>query len=385
MKSNVKSKNNNILSADKIKAQIYVALATYQDPYLPADIVECNCVRDIIINSREVIVNLQFGFVLDRYRQDLHQEIYNIIQPVVAKLAAEVGIDLVLKLNIDNKILVHAYKKTIDKVPAIKNIIAVGSGKGGVGKSTVAVNIALALQEQGAKVGILDADLYGPSLPHMLGTLEKIKVVDNKFIPHTAYGLHCISIANLLEQDAPVIWRGPMVSGGLLQLLNDTNWPELDYLVVDLPPGTGDIQLTLAQKIPVSGAIVVTTPQPVALLDAKKALLMFNKLNIPVLGVVENMSKFICSNCSQQHDIFGSMGGQNLADEYNLRLLGSIPLDLTIRQQSDLGTPAILALPGSDISNSYHAIATKAVAQLSVLPKDLKLDAAQIIIDIGKD
>jgi ATP-binding protein involved in chromosome partitioning len=379
------SANNKILTTDLIKSKIYESLEIYKDPYLPKDIVSCNCVKEIIINSREVIVNLQFGFISNRYQQDLYKKIYNIIKPVIKSLAAEVEIDLVLNLNIINKVLTHAYKKSIDKIPRIKNIIAVGSGKGGVGKSTVAVNIALALQEQGAKVGILDADLYGPSLPHMLGTPEKIKVVDKKFIPHTAYGLHCISIGNLLEQDAPVIWRGPMVSGGLLQLLNDTHWPELDYLIIDLPPGTGDIQLTLTQKIPVSGAIIVTTPQPVALLDAKKALLMFEKLNISVLGVVENMSKFICTNCSQQHDIFGTTGGKSLASEYDLRLLGDIPLDLNIRQQSDLGTPAVLALPGSDISNSYHNIATKVAAQLSILPIDLKLDASQIVIDSSNE
>ena len=299
----MKEHNSKILETDLLKSKIYAELSAYKDEYLPVDLVAAGCVKELVINSCQVVLHLQFGFILDKHKQETHKKLYAMLKPIITTLAHEVGIDLGLEININNKILVHSYQKSIEKVPNIKNIIAIGSGKGGVGKSTVAVNLALALKEQGTKVGILDADLYGPSLPHMLGCPEKVRIINNKLQPHVAYGLHCISIGHLLEQDAPVVWRGPMVSGGLLQLLHDTVWPELDYLIIDLPPGTGDIQLTLAQRIPVSGAVIVTTPQPVALLDAQKALVMFQKLNISILGIVENMSSFVCSNCNHQHDI----------------------------------------------------------------------------------
>ncbi len=378
---NLKEHKSEVLKTDLLKSKIYAELAKYKDPYLATDLVTANCIKELIINNCQVILNLQFGFILDKYAQELYKKLYILLEPVVISLAEEVGIDLVLEIKINIKIQTHAYHKNVEKVPNIKNIIAVGSGKGGVGKSTVAVNLALALKEQGAKVGILDADLYGPSLPHMLGCPERVKIVDNKLQPHTAYGLYCISIGHLLEEDAPVVWRGPMVSGGLLQLLHDTLWPELDYLIVDLPPGTGDIQLTLAQKIPVSGTVIVTTPQPIALLDAQKALVMLQKLNIPILGIVENMSSFICSNCNHQHDIFGVNGGFDMAAKYGVRLFGNIPLDLNIRRQADLGIPTVLAFPDSSISKIYHSIATNIVAQLSILPIDLKLDTSQIVID----
>lgn len=377
----MKKHNSKILETDLVKSKIYAELSVYQDPYLPVNLVAAGCVKELIINSCEVVLYLQFGFILDHHIKETHKKLYAILKPIITALAEEVGIELILKININNKILTHAYKKNVEKVPNIKNIIAVGSGKGGVGKSTVAVNLALALKEQGAKVGMLDADLYGPSLPHMLGCPERVRTVDNKLQPHNVYGLHCISIGHLLEEDTPVVWRGPMVSGGLLQLLHDTAWPEIDYLVIDLPPGTGDIQLTLAQKIPVSGAIIVTTPQPVALLDAQKALIMLQKLNISILGIIENMSYFVCDNCNHQHDIFGTSGGNNLAEKYGLRLFGNIPLDLNIRRQADLGMPTVLAFPDSNISKIYHDIATKVAAQLSILPLDLKLDSSQIVID----
>lgn len=377
----MKKNKSTILTTELLKSRIYAAMSSYQDPYLDLDIVASGCVKDLIINSRQIVINLQFGFILGDHKPIVAKNLHAILDPIVANLAEEVGIDLILEININNKILTHSYQKNIDKVPNIKNIVAVGSGKGGVGKSTVAVNLALALKQQGATVGILDADLYGPSLPHMLGCPERARVVDNKLQPHSVYGLHCISIGHLLEQDAPVVWRGPMVSGGLLQLLHDTLWPELDYLIIDLPPGTGDIQLTMAQRIPVSGAVIVTTPQPVAVLDAQKALVMLQKLNIAILGIVENMSSFVCSNCNHQHDIFGASGGYGMADKYELRLLGNIPLDLNIRRQADLGMPTVLAFPDSNISKIYHDIAMKMAAQLSVLPIDLKLDSSQIVID----
>ena len=380
----VKNQENqsSVLKTELLRSKIYEGICSYQDPYLSVNLGAAGCIKDIIINSRQIVLNLQFGFNLNDHLNYLHKQLNNILDPIVNELAEEVGINLILKINIENKILTHAYNRELQRIPNIKNIIAIGSGKGGVGKSTVAVNLATALKEQGAAVGILDADLYGPSLPHMLGCVGKANVVGSKLQPHFVCGLYCISIGNLLDQeDTPLVWRGPMVSGGLLQLLHDTIWPDLDYLIVDLPPGTGDIQLTLAQKIPVSGAVIITTPQPVAVLDAQKALVMFNKLNIPILGVIENMSYLVCTNCDYKQEIFGSSGGIDMANRYNIRMLGSIPLDLGVRRQSDLGVPAVLAFSGSEISNTYHKIATNIAAELSILPVDLKIGNHQIILE----
>jgi ATP-binding protein involved in chromosome partitioning len=377
----LKQHKSKILKTEVLKSKIYEALAKYKDPYLDVDLITANCIKELIINNSQVILNLQYNFLLGKYSLELSKKLRVVLEPIVTSLAKEVGIKLSLEINCYNKILTHAYKENVEKIPNIKNIIAIGSGKGGVGKSTVSVNLALALKAQGARVGILDADLYGPSLPHMLGCPDQATIVNNKLQPHHVYGLYCISIGHLLEPESPVVWRGPMVSGGLLQLLHDTIWPELDYLIVDLPPGTGDIQLTLAQKIPVSGAVIVTTPQVVALLDAQKALVMLQKLQIPILGVVENMSFFVCANCNHKHDIFGTDGGSNMANKYDVRLLGNIPLDLSIRRQADLGMPTVLAFPDSSISKIYHNIATSMAAQLSKLSVDLKLDRSQIVIE----
>jgi len=377
----LKQHKSKILKTEVLKSKIYEALAKYQDPYLAVDLITANCIKELIINNSQVILNLQYNFLLGKYSLELSKKLRVVLEPIVTSLAKEVGIKLSLEINCYSKILTHAYKENVEKIPNIKNIIAIGSGKGGVGKSTVSVNLALALKAQGARVGILDADLYGPSLPHMLGCPDQATIVNNKLQPHHVYGLYCISIGHLLEPESPVVWRGPMVSGGLLQLLHDTIWPELDYLIVDLPPGTGDIQLTLAQKIPVSGAVIVTTPQVVALLDAQKALVMLQKLQIPILGVVENMSFFVCANCNHKHDIFGTDGGGNMANKYDVRLLGNIPLDLSIRRQADLGMPTVLAFPDSSISKIYHNIATSMAAQLSKLSVDLKLDRSQIVIE----
>lgn len=377
----MKTHNTKTLKTEVLRLQIYEILANYQDPYLATDLVTANCVKELIINSCQVILNLQYNFLLGEYLLVLSNKLKKMLKPIIDNVIEEFGINLELQINCCCKVLTHAYKNSVEKVPNIKNIIAIGSGKGGVGKSTVSVNLALALKQQGAAVGILDADLYGPSLPHMLGCPDRAKVVDNKLQPHYAYGLYCISIGHLLEPETPVVWRGPMVSGGLLQLLHDTLWPELDYLIIDLPPGTGDIQLTLAQKIPVSGAVIVTTPQPVALLDAQKALLMLQKLNINILGIIENMSSFVCISCNHAHNIFGVDGGLNMAAKYGLRLLGNIPLDVDIRKQADLGIPTVLALPNSNISQIYHNIAVSMSAQLSMLPVDLRLDPSQIVIE----
>ena len=254
--------------------------------------------------------------------------------------------------------------------PRIRNVIAVGSGKGGVGKSTTSVNLALALQAQGARVGILDADVYGPSIPAMLGLSGKPESPDNKSIePMRAFGVEAMSIGFLVDADMPMIWRGPMATSALTQLFNDTRWGDLDYLLVDLPPGTGDIQLTLAQKIPVAGAVIVTTPQDIATLDAKKALKMFQKVEVAVLGIIENMALHVCSKCGHEEHLFGEGGGQRMAAQYGVPLLGSLPLDISIREQGDAGRPVVVSAPDSTVAQAYRQAARALVEQLELRPR----------------
>jgi ATP-binding protein involved in chromosome partitioning len=254
-------------------------------------------------------------------------------------------------------------------IPQVKNIIAVASGKGGVGKSTTAVNLALALAAEGARVGILDADIYGPSQPQMLGVGQRRPEVvgeqgKQQMLPIIAYGIQSISMGYLVTEDTPMLWRGPMATGALQQLLMQTRWDNLDYLIIDMPPGTGDIQITLAQKVPVTGAVIVTTPQDIALLDAKKGIEMFRKVNVPILGVIENMAIHICSNCGHEEHVFGEGGGERIAHDYQTELLGSLPLDLSIRADADRGNPSVAADPDSAISQKYRAIARKLVANV---------------------
>ena len=264
----------------------------------------------------------------------------------------------------------HAVQGELRPLPGIRNIIAVGSGKGGVGKSTTAVNLALALAREGLRVGVLDADVYGPSIPAMLGLSGRPDSPDGKSIePMRAHGLQAISIGSLVEADTPMIWRGPMATGALTQLLNDTRWDDLDILVVDLPPGTGDIQLTLAQKIPVAGAVIVTTPQEIATLDARKALKMFEKVEIAVLGVVENMAVHVCSQCGHAEHLFGQGGAQAMAQRYGVPLLGSLPLDIGIREQGDAGAPIVQAQPDSPAARAYAALARELLQALAQRPQ----------------
>ena len=266
-------------------------------------------------------------------------------------------------------------------LPGIKNVILVASGKGGVGKSTVASNLATALATLGCKVGLLDADIYGPSQPRMLGISGKPESKDGQSLePMVAYDLQAMSIGFLIDEETPMIWRGPMVTQALEQLLNDTNWADLDYLVIDLPPGTGDTQLTLAQKVPVSGAVIVTTPQDIALLDARKGLKMFQKVEVPVLGIVENMSIHICSKCGNEEFIFGSGGGQSMADQYGIDLLGSLPLDIHIREETDNGRPTVVAQPDSRVTAIYREIARRTAAKLSLQAKDYAAKFPRIVI-----
>ncbi|PJK12935.1 iron-sulfur cluster carrier protein ApbC [Lysobacteraceae bacterium NML07-0707] len=274
----------------------------------------------------------------------------------------------------------HAPQRDLKPHPAVRNVIAVGSGKGGVGKSTTAVNLAAALMQEGLKVGVLDADIYGPSIPMMLGITGKPESPDGKsFAPLTGHGLEAMSMGTLVEPDAAMIWRGPMATSALMQLFNDTRWGDLDVLVVDLPPGTGDVQLTLAQKIPVAGAVVVTTPQDIATLDARKALKMFEKVEVPVLGLVENMAVHVCSQCGHAEHVFGAGGGEAMAAQYGVPLLGSLPLDVRIRKQGDAGLPVTLAEPDSTVAMAYRQLARKMLAELDKRPRARMSIAASLL------
>ncbi len=287
---------------------------------------------------------------------------------IISALADQIDADKI-SFSGRQRIRSHQVQAKLQPLPAIKNIIAVGSGKGGVGKSTVSVNLALALQQSGARVGILDADIYGPSQPTMLGVSGHPKVTPDKhMVPHQAYGLQVMSIGFLVEEDTAMIWRGPMVSQALQQLLNETHWEALDYLIIDLPPGTGDIQLTLLQKVPLAAAVVVTTPQNVAVLDAAKAIQMFNKLSVPVLGVVENMSAHVCTACGHIDPLFGTEGGHHLAERSNVPLLGQVPLQSAIREACDAGKPTVLAAPESAAAKRYIDIALRMGGHLSKRP-----------------
>ncbi|MBB4722183.1 iron-sulfur cluster carrier protein ApbC [Xanthomonas euvesicatoria] len=270
----------------------------------------------------------------------------------------------------ERRIAAHAVQGALAPHPRIRNVIAVGSGKGGVGKSTTAVNLALALRQLGARVGVLDADIYGPSVPAMLGLSGRPDSPDNKSIePLRAFGIEAMSIGLLVDQDTPMIWRGPMATSALTQLFNDTLWDDLDYLLIDLPPGTGDIQLTLSQKIPVAGAVIVTTPQDIATLDARKALKMFEKVEVPVLGIVENMAVHTCGNCGHREHLFGEGGGERMAAQYGVPLLGSLPLEIAIREQGDAGQPVVVAAPESVAAKAYLAAATRLAEELGKRPR----------------
>jgi ATP-binding protein involved in chromosome partitioning len=281
------------------------------------------------------------------------------------------------------KITAHGVQRNLKPLPGVRNIVAIASGKGGVGKSTTAVNLALALAGEGAKVGILDADIYGPSIPLMLGVAsERPTSEDGKFLtPLSAYGMQVMSIGFLIDPDQPMVWRGPMVTQALNQMLQQTRWSDLDYLIVDMPPGTGDIQLTLSQQVPVSGAVIVTTPQDIALLDARKGLQMFRKVKVPVLGIVENMSTHICTQCGHEEPLFGSGGGARMAKEYDVELLGQLPLDLRIRQQTDGGHPSVIAEPEEGPADAYRMTARRMAARLAMQGKDYSARFPKIVVE----
>jgi ATP-binding protein involved in chromosome partitioning len=286
-----------------------------------------------------------------------------------------------VSVNVTMNIVAHTVQRGVKLLPNVKNIIAVSSGKGGVGKSTTAVNLALALAAEGATVGILDADIYGPSQPMMLGiTGRPESIAENTIEPMEGHGLQASSIGFLIDPDSPMVWRGPMVTSALEQLLRQTNWRDVDYLIVDMPPGTGDIQLTLSQKVPVTGAVIVTTPQDIALLDARKGLKMFEKVGIPIIGIVENMSIYVCPNCNHQEHIFGQDGGKKMCEEYKVDFLGSLPLNLSIREQADSGRPTVVADPDGAISAIYKTIARKIAIQVAEMSKDMSSKFPSIVV-----
>ncbi len=355
------------------KANIESALGEVRDENMGADLVSAGLVKDIKIESERVSVSLELGYPAAGYFDELKKLVRE-------KLSGLDGVGKV-EVKVSSQIKSHAVQQNLKPLKGIKNIIAIASGKGGVGKSTTAVNLALALQSDGASVGILDADIYGPSIPRMLGCKGQPDSTDGKSLePMIGHGIQSMSIGYLVEEDTPMIWRGPMVTQALEQLLNDTNWKELDYMVVDLPPGTGDTQLTLAQKIPVSGAVIVTTPQDIALLDARKGLKMFEKVEVPVLGVVENMSIHICTQCGHSEHIFGEGGGARMAGQHGVDFLGALPLDIRIREQADSGNPTVAAMQDSQISEIYRVIARKTAAKLATKAKDHSAAFPSIVI-----
>jgi ATP-binding protein involved in chromosome partitioning len=360
--------------SDLSKEQIEQALAEVKDIYLQQDLVSSGAVKDINITGDSVDLALELGYPANGYKEELTASVKSRLQEL--KGIGNINVD------ISFNIVSHSVQKGVKPLKSIKNTIAVASGKGGVGKSTTSVNLALALQAEGAKVGILDADIYGPSQPRMLGCHAKPDSPDGKTIePNISYGIQSMSIGYLINDETPMIWRGPMVTSALEQLLGDTNWDDLDYLVIDLPPGTGDIQLTLCQKIPVSGAMIVTTPQDIALLDARKALKMFEKVEVPVFGIVENMSTHICSQCGHEEHIFGSGGGVQMSEQYGVDLLGALPLDISIREGADNGRPTVAMDPDSKLTLLYRDIARKTAAKLSLQAKDYSNKFPKIVVE----
>ena len=353
--------------------QVQTALKELTDPNTGKDYVTGKQARNIKLDGDNVSLDILLGYPAKTQVEPIRKQI-------IAKLKTIPGIGSVTA-NVTIKIVSHAVQRGVKLIPGVKNIIAVASGKGCVGKSTVAVNLALGLAAEGASVGVLDADIYGPSQPTMLGITGRPASKDGKRIePMEGHGIQAMSIGFLIDVEQPMVWRGPMVTQALEQLLNETNWREVDYLVVDLPPGTGDIQLTLAQRVPVTGAVIVTTPQDIALLDARRGLKMFEKVNIPILGIVENMSLHICSRCGHEEHIFGSGGGARMSKDYAVDLLGSLPLDINIREQADSGKPTVVADPGGRVAEIYRQIARRVAVKIAERQQDHSAAFPKIVV-----
>jgi ATP-binding protein involved in chromosome partitioning len=361
--------------SDESAGAVHAKLTAYADPYLGQTLGQAKAVEAVLLRDNSATIELKFGFPCADYALELQPALQSYLEPVLG------GARLDLKLRAD--ITAHAVQRTLKPLANVKNIVAVASGKGGVGKSTTAANLALAWAAQGARVGLLDADIYGPSQPQMMGVASlSPQSTDGKHImPLRAHGVEVMSIGFMVDAEQPMAWRGPMVTQALTQMLGDTQWGELDYLVVDMPPGTGDIQLTLAQRVPVSGAIIVTTPQDIALLDARRGLKMFEKVEVRVLGIVENMSVHVCSNCGHLEHVFGSGGGARMAQQYGVQLLGELPLDIRIREEADGGSPTVVAEPGSARARAYLQMARRAAARLATMNKDYSAMFPKITVE----
>ncbi len=363
------------MSDDSTLAAIKAALDRYVVPYLGDTLGSTQAVRSVEARGSGYLAKIALGFPVGGYAEEF-----------TASLRAHLhaaAIDTPVDVELESDIRAHSVQKQLKPLAGIKNIVAVASGKGGVGKSTVAANLALAWAAQGARVGLLDADIYGPSQPLMLGLEgQRPGSPDGKTLePLVAHGVTAMSIGFLVDAEQPMVWRGPMVTQALTQLLSETRWGELDYLVVDMPPGTGDIQLTLSQRVPVSGAVIVTTPQDIALADARKGLKMFEKVSVPVLGIVENMSLHVCSNCGHVEHIFGAGGGARMAEQYGVELLGELPLDAMIREEADGGRPTVVAAPDTPRARAYFEMARRTAGALSKRARDRSSLFPKIVVE----
>lgn len=344
-------------------AAVLAALKAVVDPNTGRDFVSTRQLKNLKLEGGDVAFDVELGY-------PAKSQIAALRKALIAAARGVPGVENV-SANLGVKIVSHAVQRGVQLLPGVKNIVAVASGKGGVGKSTTAVNLALALAAEGASVGVLDADIYGPSQPMMLGIEGRPESADGKSMePLENFGVQVMSIGFLVDADSPMIWRGPMATQALEQMLRQTNWRELDYLIVDMPPGTGDIQLTLSQKVPLTGAVIVTTPQDIALLDARKGLKMFEKVGVPILGVVENMAVHVCSHCGHTEHIFGADGGQKMSTEYGVDYLGGLPLSMAIREQADAGRPTVVSDPDGDIAGIYKSVARKIAIKIAEKAKD---------------
>ena len=354
--------------------QIKAALSGAVDPNTGKDFVAGKAVKNIRIDGDDVSFDIELGY-------PAKTQVDAIRKQVIAAVRAVPGVGNV-SANVSTRVVAHAVQMGVKLLPGVKNIIAVASGKGGVGKSTTAVNLALALAQEGASVGILDADIYGPSQPQMLGLAgqQPVSADGQSMEPLEAYGVQAMSIGFMVDVETPMVWRGPMVAQALDQLLGQTNWRDVDYLIVDMPPGTGDTQLSLAQKVPVTGAVIVTTPQDIALIDARKGLKMFEKVNIPILGIVENMSIHICSKCGHEEHIFGQGGGEQMCRDYGTEFLGSLPLEMAIREMADGGKPTVVGAPDSRTAEIYRGIARRIAVKIAEKAKDMTSKFPNIVV-----
>jgi ATP-binding protein involved in chromosome partitioning len=362
------------ISAMPATELLLAALAIQIDPNTGRDYVSAKCIKNLKSDQGAVSLNIELAYPAASQFSAIKSQVEQALLAVDGVKSAQA--------SVSSHIVAHAAQRGLPLQKGIKNIIAVASGKGGVGKSTTAVNLALALAAEGASVGLLDADIYGPSQPTMMGVADqKPEAVENKYIlPIENHGIKTMSIGFLIDTEQPMVWRGPMVTQALTQLLNETMWGELDYLVIDLPPGTGDIQLTLSQKVPVTGAVIVTTPQDIALLDARKGIKMFEKVGVPILGLVENMSMHICSQCGHAEPIFGEGGGAKMGADYGIELLGQLPLDLSIRLNADAGKPSVVADPNGKIAELYKSIARKVAVKIGAKSQDFSSKFPKIVI-----